>query len=47
MPSAREAARTADEGRAPRIVKAVKITRDAPAVRKPKKQKRWCAATSA
>jgi RNA-binding protein len=40
MPSAREAAAEPPvKGRAPRIVKAVKITRDAPVVRKPKKQK--------
>jgi RNA-binding protein len=40
LPSAREAANEeSPKGRAPRIVKAVKITRDAPVVRKPKKQK--------
>jgi putative YhbY family RNA-binding protein len=40
LPSAREAAgEPSTKGAAPRIVKAVKITRDAPAVRKPKKQK--------
>jgi RNA-binding protein len=40
LPSAREAATEQPaKGRAPRIVKAVKITRDAPVVRKPKKQK--------
>ncbi|SAK41705.1 YhbY family RNA-binding protein [Caballeronia ptereochthonis] len=40
-PSAGEAAERPErstKGRAPRIVKAVKITRDAPVVRKPKKQ---------
>jgi RNA-binding protein len=38
-PSAVEAAdERTSKGRAPRIVKAVKITRDAPVVRKPKKQ---------
>jgi RNA-binding protein len=40
LPSAAEAAaEPSAKGRAPRIVKAVKITRDAPVVRKPKKQK--------
>jgi len=39
IPSVREAAEQPAKGRAPRIVKAVKITRDAPVVRKPKKQK--------
>jgi putative YhbY family RNA-binding protein len=39
MPSAAEAAERPSKGAAPRIVKAVKITRDAPAVKKPKKQK--------
>jgi RNA-binding protein len=39
-PSAGEAAaETSSKGRAPRVVKVVKITRDAPVVRKPKKQK--------
>jgi RNA-binding protein len=39
-PSAREAAaEDTSKGRAPRVVKVVKITRDAPVVRKPKKQK--------
>jgi RNA-binding protein len=38
LPSAAQAAEQ-PKGRAPRIVKAVKITRDAPVVRKPKKQK--------
>ncbi|GGD67538.1 MULTISPECIES: YhbY family RNA-binding protein [Caballeronia] len=37
-PSAAEAAERPAKGRAPRIVKAVKITRDAPAVKKPRKQ---------
>jgi putative YhbY family RNA-binding protein len=38
-PSAGEAAAETSKGRAPRVVKVVKITRDAPVVRKPKKQK--------
>ncbi|AME22587.1 MAG: YhbY family RNA-binding protein [Pseudomonadota bacterium] len=38
-PSAGEAADASTKGRAPRVVKVVKITRDAPVVRKPKKQK--------
>ncbi|SAL31289.1 CRS1/YhbY domain-contain protein [Caballeronia sordidicola] len=38
-PSAGEAADASAKGRAPRVVKVVKITRDAPVVRKPKKQK--------
>ena len=37
-PSAGEAAERKTKGRAPRTVKAVKITRDAPAFKKPKKQ---------
>ncbi|SAL31295.1 CRS1/YhbY domain-contain protein [Caballeronia peredens] len=37
-PSAGEVAERPTKGRAPRIVKAVKITRDAPAVKKPRKQ---------
>ena len=37
-PSAGEAAERESKGRAPRTVKAVKITRDAPAFKKPKKQ---------
>ncbi|MDR5779924.1 YhbY family RNA-binding protein [Caballeronia sp. LZ065] len=37
-PSAGEAAERETKGRAPRIVKAVKISRDAPAFKKPKKQ---------
>ncbi|MCG7402759.1 MULTISPECIES: YhbY family RNA-binding protein [Caballeronia] len=37
-PSAGEAAERETKGRAPRTVKAVKITRDAPAFKKPKKQ---------
>jgi len=37
-PSAGEAADRPTRGRAPRVVKAVKITRDAPAFKKPKKQ---------
>ncbi|SAL41276.1 MULTISPECIES: YhbY family RNA-binding protein [Caballeronia] len=37
-PSAGEAVERPAKGRAPRIVKAVKITRDAPAVKKPRKQ---------
>jgi hypothetical protein len=36
-PSAGEAAEHSTKGRAPRTVKAVKITRDAPAFKKPKK----------
>ncbi|CAH2770797.1 MAG: RNA-binding protein YhbY [uncultured Caballeronia sp.] len=39
-PSAGEAAaETSSKGRAPRVVKVVEITRDAPVVRKPKEQK--------
>ncbi|WP_175944397.1 YhbY family RNA-binding protein [Caballeronia sp. BCC1704] len=37
-PSAAEAVERPSKGRAPRIVKAVKISRDAPAFKKPKKQ---------
>ncbi|WP_250499725.1 YhbY family RNA-binding protein [Caballeronia sp. GAWG1-5s-s] len=37
-PSAAEAIERPSKGRAPRIVKAVKISRDAPAFKKPKKQ---------
>jgi putative YhbY family RNA-binding protein len=37
-PSAAEAAERETKGRAPRTVKAVKITRDAPAFKKPRKQ---------
>jgi putative YhbY family RNA-binding protein len=37
-PSAGEVADRAEKGRAPRIVKAVKISRDTPAFKKPKKQ---------